>query len=116
MSAPVTLPSDEFRLLQDEASFQRQVIALAELNRWLCWHAYDAKRSTPGFPDLVLTRGGRLIFAELKTVKGRVSTEQARWLGFLGAVPGVLVRVWRPTDWPEIEAVLTSPIAQDVSA
>lgn len=104
--APVAVTADEFRLLQDEASFQRQIMELAELCGWAVWHDADSRRNAAGFPDLVLVRGEQLIFAELKTVKGRVSRAQERWLALFGSVPGVQAHVWRPTDWKEIEQIL----------
>lgn len=59
-----------------------------------------------GWPDLTLVKGDRLIFAELKSAKGRLTLEQVNWLEALG-VPAESY-VWRPTDWTEgtIEAVL----------
>ena len=101
-----------------EKQFQANVIALARLNHWAVYHAYDSRRSEPGFPDLVLIRDGKLLFAELKTERGRVSAAQKHWLEELltvtratwryGAADGVVsVYVWRPSQWAQIEAVLT---------
>ena len=98
-----------------EAEFQAQVIELAQLRGWLVHAERPAQRqsghwSTPiqgnaGFPDLVLARGGRLIFAELKSAKGRMRPEQQAWLDALR--PGALrVFLWRPTDWDEIVRAL----------
>jgi len=53
-----------------------------------------------GYPDLTLCRDGRLIFAELKAERGRLSDEQARWLQDLAATRAEVV-VWRPSDWLE---------------
>jgi len=55
-----------------------------------------------GFPDLVLahkTRG--LIFAELKTTKGKTSIAQEHWLNILN--PHAEVYIWRPEQLQEIE-------------
>lgn len=108
-----------------EESLQSAVIDLAQLRGWKVAHFAPARTEkgwrTPvradgkGFPDLVLVKGRRLIFAELKSQKGRVSPEQAAWLDALSGdaflAPGeyrdVEVKVWRPADWPEIEAVLS---------
>lgn len=107
-------------LTPSEKEFQAQVLELAAWTGWLVYHTFDSRRSHAGFPDLVLVRGTRIIFAELKSERGRVSSEQQTWLDALGTVAAdlvgpalpptapVLVRVWRPTDWPEIEAVLTA--------
>lgn len=76
----------------------------AQLLGWLCYHTYDSRRSEPGFPDLVLVRGGRLIFAELKAEGKYPSRGQKKWLAELGDVArysmgNVAVEVWRPSDW-----------------
>ena len=94
-----------------ESDFQNTVIELAKLHRWLVYHTFDSRRSDPGFPDLTMVRDGRLIFAELKTEKGRLTGDQAHWLHELGKVIEPYQRhvaryVWRPADWREIEEVL----------
>jgi hypothetical protein len=53
-----------------------------------------------------LVRGERLLFAELKREKGKLSAEQEAWLEDLRRVPGVEVYVWRPGDMDEIAQVL----------
>lgn len=77
---------------------------IAGLLGWFHYHTHDSRRSEAGFPDLVLVRGDRLIFAELKSAKGRLTPAQADWLKRLNAVapsPGKTVEVylWRPVDW-----------------
>lgn len=70
----------------------------AEWNGWWCFHDLDPRKNRAGFPDLMLCRNGELIFAELKTEKGKVSPSQQRVLDLLEAVPGIEVYVWRPSD------------------
>lgn len=104
-----------------EADLQTQVIDLAHLNGWLVAHFRPARTKdgwrTPvaadgkGFPDLVLARSGRVLFAELKSDSGRLSVEQQRWLNELrGATPSQRgthsVHVWRPKDFDQIVRVL----------
>lgn len=101
-----------------EREFQAQVKELALWNGWLVYHTFDSRRSDAGFPDLVLARGQQLIFAELKSAKGRVTAEQQAWLDALGRVAAALVQpglpphvpvrvvMWRPADWDEIEQLL----------
>jgi len=48
-----------------------------------------------------------VIFAELKTDKGKLSEAQAAWIAELGAA-GAEVYVWRPQDWVTIESILVS--------
>ena len=88
-----------------ESDFQQAVVDLARLHRWLVYHTYDSRRSTPGFPDLVLARDGKLVFAELKSEGNSPSEAQQHWLNELQlAHPHVFV--WRPSDWRDIEVIL----------
>jgi hypothetical protein len=102
-----------------EADFQRRVTEAAALLGWRCCHTRRAtvrqgRIATPtsvaGWPDLVLwnpKRGG-VLFAELKTETGSVSNKQAEVLRSLRAA-GASVHVWRPSNWPQIVAVLRGP-------
>lgn len=102
-----------------EAEWQTTVEDLARVYGWRVYHTRDSRGSEPGFPDLVLVRPPRLIFAELKRERGRVSPTQQSWLQALDAVartvdallletdPGrpdspVAVRVWRPSDFAAV--------------
>lgn len=67
---------------------------------WLCYHAFDSRRSEPGFPDLTLVNK-TLVFAELKTDKGRLSPAQQLWIERLRGA-GAEVHVWRPRDAQEV--------------
>jgi len=104
-----------------ERVLHRQVVATADLMGWASWHdeatntprkcdrcgeAVKRRRNKKGWPDLFLFRGSRLIVAELKSEKGRVSPEQQEWLDLFRQIPGVEVFVWKPSDWPEILKVL----------
>lgn len=82
------------------------VAELANLFGWLRYHTWLSRHSPAGFPDEVLVRGARLIFAELKSERGKVSAAQAEWLDALGQVPGVEAYVWRPSDMDAIAEVL----------
>ena len=94
-----------------EGDFLATVTELATLCGWLVYHTYDSRRSQAGFPDLVLARADKLVFAELKTNTGQLRTAQLEWLDTLGAVaasqPDVDVYLWRPADWPGIVKILT---------
>jgi hypothetical protein len=89
-----------------EEAFQQSVEELARLNHWRLYHTYDSRRSVSGFPDLVMVRGHRLVFAELKREQGKPTAEQTKWLEQLSGVQTVSTHLWRPSDWTEIEAVL----------
>jgi hypothetical protein len=89
-----------------ERAFQAQVIAIAKILGWRCYHTHDSRRSQAGFPDLVLVRRARLIFAELKSESGKVKPEQDAWIAALRAA-GQKAYLWRPSHWHEIVAELS---------
>jgi len=101
-----------------EAALQQAVIDLARWAGYLHYHVSDSRRTRPGFPDLVLlhTGTGRLIFAELKSEKGRIRPEQDVWLHHLGQRHEAYV--WRPTHWTNgtIRRVLTTDAASGAPA
>ena len=80
-----------------ERPFMAAVVKIAKLRGWMLYHTHDSRRSTSGFPDLVLVRPPRLIFAELKSIKGKPSIQQTAWLDALGGC-GFEVFCWRPSD------------------
>ena len=88
-----------------EATFQAAVMQLARQYGWMCWHAYSARKSVPGWPDLAMAHpaGGRpLICAELKREDGQVTPAQQAWLDALAGCTGVVAEVWRPADLERI--------------
>jgi len=100
-----------------EKQFQATVVEYAEWHGWWHYHTRDSRGSEPGFPDWAFLRDGVLVLAELKAQGGRLQPGtwsksgryypgQQEWLDALAAVPGLVVRLWRPSDWAEIEAVL----------
>lgn len=95
------------RLPVTEKQLMQAVVELAQLLGYLTYHTYDSRRSNMGFPDLVLARPGRLVFAELKAERGKVSPAQTVWARLLSAAPAE-VFLWRPSDWTSgaIEAAL----------
>ncbi len=64
-----------------EAQLQRLVMSLAAACGWThVMHIHDSRRSAgAGFPDLCMVRGERVVFIELKTMRGRLSPLQASW-------------------------------------
>ncbi len=99
-----------------ERDFERQVLELARLCGWRTAHFRPARTSkgwrTPvsgdgaGFPDIVLCRPPLVLFAELKSERGKLRPEQREWLEILGRCEGVEARLWRPRDFEEIERTL----------
>ena len=88
-----------------EKAFAQQVVDAARLTGWLVYRTFDSRRSPAGFPDLVLVRGGRLMFWELKTMRGRLSSAQLDWLAAL-ADAGADAMLVSPRDWDAIVEML----------
>ena len=93
---------------RNETDMLPHIIALAQQCGWLVQHARPARTAkgwqTPiqgdaGFPDLCMVRGGRLIFAELKSTGKQPGPEQREWLDRLQVSAGVELYVWRPDSW-----------------
>lgn len=103
-----------------ERAFMAQVVTYARLMGWTVWHdeatnaarrcsSCGTVRRTPrnaaGLPDLILVRRPRVVWAELKSERGKLSDEQRDWIdALLGC--GQEMFVWRPSDWSVIEKVL----------
>lgn len=86
-------------------------VLLARVLELAAWHGWRAAHFRPaqtrggrwltavqaqgkGYPDLTLAHGpaGRLVFAELKTERGRATPDQRLWLDQLGAVAAAALR------------------------
>ncbi len=80
-----------------EKQLQAAIVKTARLLGWRVYHTFDSRRSEPGFPDLTMVKDGRLIFAELKSAKGRATEEQLAWLDALGACAETYL--FYPRDW-----------------
>jgi hypothetical protein len=100
-----------------ETQLKNWVIEVAQRFGWLIHHDLPAqfangRWATPiqgfaGFPDLVLAHPtGQLLFAELKSDKGKTSTRQDTWLEIL-SLAGVENYIWRPNDKEFIQHRLT---------
>ena len=92
------------------------VLDLAKLYGWHTAHFRPAMTAQgwrtavqgdgKGWPDLTMVKGSRLLFAELKSEKGKISPEQQLWLDKLAEIDGSEVYVWRPAHIDEIAKIL----------
>jgi len=96
-----------------ERDWQNQVHRLAFSLGWKYYHAPDNRpvngriqKVVAGFPDLVLVKGERLIFAELKRELGIVAEAQTEWLAAL-EMAGAECYVWRPSQMREVLETLS---------
>ena len=92
-----------------EAEFTDEILGWAKLNGWRRFHVRGNTRrliqGDVGFPDLVLVRVPRVIFAELKVGKNKLKIEQKQWqLDLFHS--GVEVYEWRPEEWRRIMDLL----------
>jgi hypothetical protein len=104
-----------------EAQFQSQVVEWAKVYGWRVHGERPAQyrdgrwathiQGHAGFPDLVLVRGPRLIFAELKVGKNKPAAEQYAWHQALfdarSGSPHLEMYVWRPEEWSQILVLLS---------
>ena len=107
-----------FAIEQTEAAFQSAVQDLADLRGWEWLHLQRALNDRgywrtpvtgplgPGWPDLLMIRGDRVIVAELKVGYGKLRPNQERVLGIISSVGWIEVYTWHPKDWDEIEGIL----------
>lgn len=112
------ISAEEYRAMQSERDFQRQVVDAAKRLGWMVFSVRqsagafgaDGRKvsivTSDGWPDLFLVRRNRAIAAELKSAKGKVSDEQAAWLEALAGA-GIETHVWRPADWDAVLVALT---------
>lgn len=84
-----------------EKKFMADVIKAARVFGWKVFHVFDSRRSPEGFPDLVLVRKQKLMFAELKSEKGKLTKDQEDWIRQL-IKAGTEVHIWRPHNWDMI--------------
>lgn len=92
-----------------EAAFDTTIVEFAEHRGWkLTYHTWNSQRSEAGFPDRVFIHRGwrRFLIVEIKDMIRQVTDEQAAWLDALHDC-GIECGVWRPSDWEQIERVLS---------
>lgn len=89
-----------------EKHFRQVVKEWAEQRGWEVYFTWNSIHSPAGFPDLVLVRPPRIVFAELKRQNGKATPRQDFWLDLLRHVPCTETYLWRPLDEALILAVL----------
>jgi len=87
-----------------EKDFRQQILDLAELCGWKCYFTWNSIHSPAGFPDLILVRE-KIIFAEIKSEKGKLSDAQKEWRDALENTGGEYY-CWKPSDWETMVGIL----------
>lgn len=105
-----------------EKEFQTEVCRLAHAHGWRIAHFRPVRvqradgsvyYETPvakdgtGFPDLLMVRKGcRPVYAELKVKTNTPSAQQWEWIHALREA-GAIAKVWYPSDWQDVVETLT---------
>ena len=98
--------TDDYLKHITEREFAGGIVQQAKALGWLVGFVWNSKHSPAGFPDLTMVWPPRVIFAELKRMKGKTSVHQEQWLHELRDCPGVETYLWRPSDRDQIDEVL----------
>ena len=105
-----------------EREFQKGYVAALRSLGFLVAHHYDSRFSdegTKGLPDLQIVGHGVFWMDELKREHGKLSDAQRGWIS-QAARAGVVVNVWRPSDWEAmmgyIEAMAMEIVASPLRA
>lgn len=97
-----TISVEEFNRMMDaamsERDFRNWLVAELKLAGWTTWFVWDSRHSPKGWLDIEALRPPRMIKAELKTMKGKLTTEQRGTIALLAHYPWIEVYVWRPSD------------------
>lgn len=102
---PTTLKA--FQLTEKE--LQNQITSLATTLGWHWYHTYDSRRSTEGFPDLVLVREV-VLFMEVKKQGEHLDPDQRNWAEWLPAAGAYYMTAW-PEHFFEVAKLLANPLA-----
>jgi len=90
-----------------EKEISKNVKGAASDTGWLGHSTFLSKWSPAGFPDHVFCRPPRLIVAELKGPKGKLSLAQRQWLDWLSEIPGgIEVYLWREENLEAVYRIL----------
>jgi len=82
-----------------ESQLREQIRDLCKTFGWKFYFTWSSIHSPRGMPDLILCKPPRLVFAELKTEKGKVSPHQQEWIDLLNECGGnVECYVIRPSQ------------------
>lgn len=90
-----------------EARFQAQVVRLARDLGYRTYHTLNSRGSAHGWFDLAMARADdKLVLAELKSARGKQTTEQRDWYQDLQRIERVETYLWYPKDLPDIVEIL----------
>ncbi len=86
--------------MMTEKQLREGIRELCRIYGWKFHFTWLAIHSPKGFPDLVLRKPPRIVFAELKREKGKLTPSQIEWIEDLKA-SGQEIYIWYPHDLPQ---------------
>ena len=89
-----------------ESELQRTIEDMLDWAHLLHFHDEDARRDEAGLPDLIFPRPPVLHLWELKTQRGQLRTEQAKWAAQLLRCTSIDYRVVRPEHLDQVREYL----------
>ncbi len=123
---PREMSAADLTALVPEEQLQEQVRQLAKHRDFLYFHPWRSDHSPSGWLDVFAAKvGARLVYvivAELKKVGKKPTTDQERWLAFwrrLGSALApfealvkvrIVVKVWTPADFADVEATFDADV------
>ena len=106
-----TVELDLSTLMSEKDWLEQMMWTITPTLGWMAYHTHDSRGGEVGFPDLVIIKlhtpdVGRVVYTELKTETGKLSSSQEFWLDAL-AEGGQETYLWRPSDYEQVGQVLT---------
>lgn len=100
-----------------EKDLREQIRDLCKVFGWKFYFTWTSLHSPRGMPDLILCKPPRLIFAELKTDKSKLSSHQQEWIDLLTECRGnIECYVWRPADIESIAKILDTRRIEEMAS
>lgn len=107
------MPLDFLNRAITESEWRGLYRSLARVYGWHAYHTSFSMKSDPGYPDdhFWHPTGPTLswpvsFWVEAKTEKGKLRPKQIETIDSMRAA-GLIVRIWRPSDWDEVVEVLS---------
>lgn len=92
-----------------EATLQETVRQLCQNLKLFHYHPHDSRRSEPGWPDSVIIGPRGILYRELKSHRGTLTSEQTQ-VRYLLLAAGADYGVWKPVQ------LLDGTIARELAA
>lgn len=82
------------RNITKEHELDNTLTEYCKLVNLLHYHTHDSRRSNPGFPDWTIVYGSIIVFVEMKSDTGRLTSDQGKWINTLRQMNPDGVKAW----------------------